>query len=405
MDRTDKLINNREPRRMLLMFAVMLILTAGVWYLLSGVIADASMSERIRGALAFYGGQKFTEVPAEDFVNKGESLAETYGITADMNPKLMGGYQQLRMKIFRCGFGVFTAADLIWLLFGLSQLFHVYSGIESVRRQCLDLSERFNSVPQAIGDDMSCVRRLSDSVSLVSRRLELITSQLTSAQNDLADFLTDLSHQLKTSLAVIRLNSDILAEIDDLPQERREQLSDELTSNIDGMEELVLAALKLAKLDAGAVKYEMKEQSLAETCGQAVRRIAPLLREKGIASELECPDNIAFPHDRTWICEAVENIIKNAADHAECSQIRIEAEKLPSAVRVSISDNGKGIAQEEIPLLFERFGRATKGRNMTSVGIGLSIARKIAVAHSGEITVYSEKNKGTRFEMLFIKNK
>ncbi len=401
MDRTDKLINNREPRRMLLMFAVILLLFAGAWYLLSGVIADAAMQERINGALAFSAGQRFTDIPDEDCIAHGAELAQGFGVTADMSPRLMGGYGELRMKVFFFGLGAFAATDLLWLIFGLSQLFRVYSGIERVRVQCLDLSERLGSPPAVIGDDMSCVRRLSDSVAVTSRRLGHINSQLTDAKNGLADFLADLSHQLKTSLAVIRLNSDILAEVDDLPTERRRQLTDEMTGNVDGMEELVLAALKLAKLDAGAVEYEMKPQSLAETCSEAVKRIAPLLRESGIAAEVSCPD-IEFAHDRAWLCEAVENIIKNAVDHSECSQIRVEAEALPSAVRLSVSDNGRGIPQEQIPRLFERFGRATKGRSMTSVGIGLSIARKIAVAHGGDITVYSEEGRGTKFVMTFI---
>jgi len=148
---------------------------------------------------------------------------------------------------------ILLAAELIWLIFGLSQLFRVYSGIERVRVQCLDLSEQLGSSTEIIGDEMSCVRRLSDSVSVTSRRLGYINSQLMEAKNSLADFLADLSHQLKTSLAVIRLNSDILAEVDDLTTERRKQLTEEMAGNVDGMEELVLAALKLAKLDAGAV--------------------------------------------------------------------------------------------------------------------------------------------------------
>ena len=402
MDRTDKLINNREPKRMLLMFAVVLLLAAGAWYLISGAVADAAMSERIRGALAFSGGQRFTDVPDDEYVQKGAELAANYGISADMSPRLLGGYSELRTRIFLYGFGALAAADLIWLIFGLSQLFRVYSGMEKVRLQCLELSEKLGEAPGVIGDDMSCIRRLSDSVALTSRRLGYINSELADARNDIADFLADLSHQLKTSLAVIRLNSDILAEVDDIPPERRTQLTDEMTGNIDGMEELVLAALKLAKLNAGAVEYELEVQPLAETCRESVKRISPLLRENGIKTELFCPEEISFPHDRAWLCEAIENLIKNAADHAECSIIRVEAESLPSAVKLSITDNGRGIPQEDIPRLFERFGKATKGRNMTSVGIGLSIARKIAAAHGGDITVYSDEGIGTKFVLTFL---
>ncbi|MDO4863499.1 MAG: HAMP domain-containing sensor histidine kinase [Ruminococcus sp.] len=402
MDRTDKLINNREPKRMLVMFAVVLLLGAGAWYLLSGVIADAAMEERIRGALSFYSGQRFTDVPDDEHVDRGEALAEGYGISADMSPRLMGGYGELRRRVFLCGLGATAALDLIWLLFALGQLFRVYGGIERVRAQCMKLSDDLTAAPPLIGDDMSCVGRLAESVAVTGKRLGVINSELAAAKGELADFLADLSHQLKTSLAVIRLNSDILAQVGDLPNERRTQLSDELTSNIDGMEELVLAALKLAKLDAGAVAYEMREQPLADTCNEAIIRIAPLLREHGVTATLRAHGEVRLVHDRAWLCEAVENIIKNALDHSECTEILVETEALPSAVKLSVSDNGRGIPQEEIPRLFERFGRASKGRSMTSVGIGLSIARKIAVAHSGDITVYSEEGAGTKFVMTFL---
>lgn len=402
MDRSDKLINNREPKRMLLMFAVILLLAAGAWYFISGVLADAAMGERIRGALSFYSGQRFTDVPDEEYIYKGGELAEDYGISADMSPRLMGGYDVLRGRFFLYGFGLTAALDIIWLLFALSQLFRVYGGIERVRLQCMKLSEELAEKPQLIGDDLSCVRRLSESVAVTAKRLSFINFQLAEAKNGVTDFLADLSHQLKTSLAVIRLNSDILSEVGDISPEKRRQLSDELTGNIDGIEELVLAALKLAKLDAGAVEYEIYEQSLNDTCNNAIIRIEPLLREHGISAVLKCHGEIEFPHDRVWLCEAIENIIKNALDHSDCSEIQVEAEKLPAAVKVSVSDNGKGIPQEEIPRLFERFGKASKGRSMTSVGIGLSIARKIAVAHSGDITVFSEENIGTKFVMTFL---
>ncbi|MCQ2490078.1 MAG: HAMP domain-containing histidine kinase [Ruminococcus sp.] len=402
MDRTDKLINNREPKRMLLMFAVMLFLAAGVWYLISGALADTAVEERIRGMLSFYAGQRFTDVPAEEYVQSGAELAKSYGISADMSPRLMDGYSELRMKIFLYGVGAAAVADLIWLVFGMSQLFRVYGGVERVRAQCLDLSERLIAAPEMVGDDMSCIRQLSDSLALTSRRLGVVNSQLAEAKNGIADFLADLSHQLKTSLAVIRLNSDILTEVDGIEPERRRQLSDEMEANIEGMEELVITALKLAKLSAGAVRYEMKEQKLADTCREAITRIAPLLRENGISAELDCPDDIVFAHDRAWLCEAIENIIKNAADHSDCSELRIEAEALTSVVKLSVTDNGIGIPQEDIPRLFERFGRATGDRSMKSVGIGLSIAQKIAIAHSGDITVFSEEGSGTKFVMTFL---
>ena len=81
----------------------------------------------------------------------------------------------------------------------------------------------------------------------------------------------------------------------------------------------------------------------------------------------------------------------------------MELTAIPGAVRLSIADNGKGMPQSEIPQLFERFGKKSGSAVMQSAGVGLAIAKQIIEAHNGEICVYSEIGKGTRFEILFLK--
>lgn len=403
MDRADKLINNREPKRMMIMFAVILAVSVAICFFVSARLADAVVSYQIKAELSAVAGGKFTAPPDEVSVAAGETIAGQYGISADMNPRLMAGWQDIRRTFFVYGFALTLCIDFIWLFFGLKSLYRVYDGIEAVRAECINIAEDMSYRPSEYGDDLSCVRRLSESVSLTALRLEHLTGSLKAEKIRLSDFLADLSHQLKTSLSVIRLNSDMLSELDNIPPEKREQLSDEMTLHVDAMEELVLSALKLARIDAGAVEYDLRELSLYETCEEAIERMTPLLRASGITASLYCPHEIVMSHDKAWLCEAVENIIKNAVDHSECSEIWVSVRELPALITISVEDNGRGISQSDIPRLFDRFGRRSRGRSMTSVGIGLSIAKKIAIAHSGEITVYSEQNKGTRFDMSFLK--
>jgi len=111
---------------------------------------------------------------------------------------------------------------------------------------------------------------------------------------------------------------------------------------------------------------------------------------------------ILFSHDAVWLCEAIGNLLKNAADHSGCCEIRMELTKIPGAVKLCIADNGKGIPQSEIPTLFDRFGKKSNNATMQSAGVGLAIAKEIIEAHNGEICVYSEMGRGTRFEILFL---
>ncbi len=402
MDRPDKLINNREARDTALFFAVLLILSAvGAW-LLAGVIADRIVEGQIDAMLSAVGGGKFNAAPDPDAVARATGELSLYGVRRDVAPRLMDSWSGVRNAVFLGIFGVCAAVCTLMFIRSVRALDKVYSGIEEIRRECLKIAENCDYVPMYAGEDLSCVRRASEGVVRVAQRLRDLSSALSNDKKTLTEFLSDLSHQLKTSLAVIRLNTDILAETDSLPPERCEQLIDETSSALDGMEELVLAALKLARLDAGAVEYRFEERPLAETCTEAVGRLAPLLRKSSVTAKVEISPDIVFPHDRLWLSEAVANIVKNSADHAKCTGITLSAAVSAGLLTLSIADNGAGMSQEQIPRLFERFSHKSHSTGMTSMGLGLNISRKIAIAHGGDILVYSELGKGTRFDMAFL---
>ena len=196
----------------------------------------------------------------------------------------------------------------------------------------------------------------------------------------------------------------MLSELPDISEEQRTKLSDEIQLNLDAMENMVIEAIKMAKLDADAVEYDMQEQSPAEVCSLALKRLAPMLRKKNISVRTDLDEDVRLMCDKGWLCEAVENIIKNSADHSECTEISAEVTADPVKVTIALSDNGKGIPQNEIPKLFERFSSGSSDRTMYSSGLGMSISQKIVRGHGGEIFVYSEEGSGARFEFVFLKN-
>ena len=102
--------------------------------------------------------------------------------------------------------------------------------------------------------------------------------------------------------------------------------------------------------------------------------------------------------------EAISNIIKNAIEHTENNGIiDIKLEETPLSIGISIKDNGEGIRKDELRKIFNRFYKGENSLNPTSIGIGLSLSRKIIEAHNGTITVESQLNKGTTFYITFLK--
>ena len=404
MDRTDRFINNRAPKKLLVIFLLMLILSACAAYFISGKCADVIVREQIRSELSVAGGGRFTDLPDEHSISEGEEHFSKYSISRDISPRLMKSYGSVRRVIFCPVFGLLALLSALWFFISLHELMAIYRDLELLRNECMKAADNSeNAAITLYGEDLGSVHRISDAVETLVDRLNNTKFNLTAEQRYLRVFLTDLSHQIKTSLAVVRLNTDMLTELDDLSEERREKLSDEIQLNLDGMEKLVIEAIKLAKLDADAVEYNMAENDLSAVCQLAIKRISPLLRKKNITVNTQLPEDITMLCDKNWLCEAVENILKNSADHSGCTEMTAEVIRDPVMAKIVLSDNGRGIPQENIPKLFERFSSKSGDTSMYSSGLGMSISQKIVRAHGGDILVYSEPDKGTRFEFVFLK--
>ena len=403
MDRTDRFINNRAPRKLLLILILMICLSAAAAFFVSRLCADKIVKEQIRTELSAIGDGKFTGAPDEQAIAKAEEKLSGYSIDRELSPTIMHSYKSVCTTIFTAIFAVMASMSVIWFVIAVHELMSIYRDLEKLRADCLNAADKTDGTIGLYGEDLGCVRRISEAADTLTDRMNNLHFKLNNEQRFLRDFLTDLSHQIKTSLAVVRLNTDMLSELDDLSQEHRDKLSDEIQLNLNSMESLVIEAIKLAKLNANAIEYDMKCNSLAEICMIAVKRMSPLLRSKGIKVISELSDDIKLSCDKGWLCEAVENIIKNSADHSECTDISLELKEDPIMITLAVTDNGKGIPQEAVPKLFERFSSRSNDKTMYSSGLGMSIAQKIVRANGGDIMVYSEVGKGTRFEFVFIK--
>lgn len=403
MDRADLILNNRAPRRQI-MWAVLLLLLGIVLGLpCSAYCADGIMREQIRSMLGVAGGAAFTEASlSEAAIAQGIEQLEQYGVSEAMPPRLMAGWEALRWQLFAVMQLFFLIPVLAMTVYGIRSAIQDYRRLEQLRSICLQLRDG-NAVTLAEMDTESdSIGRIAEGIALIEKQTRHMRASLQAEKQALADFLNDLSHQLKTALAVIRLNSDLLSEPSLLAESERTQLFEEIAAQLAHMETLIRTSLKLAKLEAGAVEYRMQKCSLLATCRCAAESIAPLLRRDGITVTLGETDAL-WQHDTVWLREALENIMKNALDHAQCTAIHMEVAHNPVFAKIRISDNGKGIPQEEIPRLFDRFGKKSNSSDMQSVGIGLAIAKKIIVSHGGEITVFSSPEEGTTFEIIFLK--
>lgn len=211
------------------------------------------------------------------------------------------------------------------------------------------------------------------------------------------DTLTNISHQLKTPLTSMMIMADLL---DNAPPDKQAEFLLNIKTGLTRMEWLVTALLKMAKLDAGAVEFTLRNIQADELVNFALEPLRILLDVKNQSVETSCDTMLTC--DKKWTAEALTNIIKNASEYSpEGGVIRIESGMNPICGWISVTDSGDGIASNEITNLFKRFegSRSDKG-----YGIGLPLALAITQGQNGDIEVDGGGNDcGATFTLKLFK--
>lgn len=222
-------------------------------------------------------------------------------------------------------------------------------------------------------------------------------------KTNLSNSLADISHQLKTPLTSIRIMLDNIEENPNMDEKTRNEFIEEISRQIDWISSLVISLLKLAKFDAGAIIMQDTQINVKKLIDNVINNLAIMIDIKNIKIEEKIDEDVILRADYNWQLEALTNIIKNCIEHSkEDSKIKIEVENNSIFVKIKITDEGEGIAKEDISHIFERFYKS-KQASENSIGIGLSLAKTIIEKENGYIKVDSELGKGTTFEIKYLK--
>lgn len=218
-------------------------------------------------------------------------------------------------------------------------------------------------------------------------------------------FISSASHELRTPIATLR------AEMEGSLLEKHisdTQARDLIKSNLEelgSLQDLTNNLLQLAQVHNISLDKTMQKMSIIEVLKDAERKVTPFAKKKDMQIKIDVKDFV-LNGDRAQIREVFVTLLDNAIKYSsEKSLITITSTDAQNTTSIHITDEGIGIAEKDLPHIFERFYRANKSRSQAEgFGLGLSIAKKIVALHNGSISVKSKEGKGTKFTVTFPHN-
>lgn len=219
------------------------------------------------------------------------------------------------------------------------------------------------------------------------------------------EFMANVSHELRTPITLIQGFSEAMIDIADSP-EQQENFARTIFEETNRLKRLVEELLELSRIDAGVISLEKELFTLNDVFKEMKAKFEGTLKDKQIDLEWKVDSNAQeIWVDRFRFEQILINLIDNAIRHTAGGKIQLLSRKIEQGIEIHVSDNGTGIAEEDLPYLFERFYRADKSRSRESggTGLGLAIVKNLVEAHGGTIAVQSKQGSGTDFIMVFPK--
>lgn len=299
---------------------------------------------------------------------------------------------------------------LLALCAGISLIFLLWSWYQ--RRQVNDFADK---VCQTL-DDLMAGREVEhyhlyeDSITAkVQGKLMQYYDQMNEdkrqSQQDkqiIQELVSDISHQVKTPIANLKMFTGILQE-HEMTETKRSEFLSTISGQINKLDFLMQSLIKMSRLETGTFSIHMVEASLYNTIAQAVNGVWAKAEQKGIQLEVDCGSEISVQHDPKWTAEALGNLLDNAVKYTPAGGIvSVSVRPWQFYTRIDISDTGIGIPEEHYHDVFKRFYRAEEVADREGVGLGLYLAQGIIKRQRGYISVRSKVGEGSTFTVYLL---
>lgn len=239
------------------------------------------------------------------------------------------------------------------------------------------------------------IEKISDSFNKMIKRMQKI-------ENTRQEFVSNVSHELKTPITSIKVLADSLLMQEDTPVELYREFLIDINDEIERENKIINDLLSLVKLNKTAGDMNISSININELLEQILKRLRPIAKRQNIEMIFESFRPVIAEVDEVKISLAISNLIENAIKYnLPDGWVRVSLNADHKYFFIKVSDSGIGIPEDAQDLIFERFYRVDKARSRESggTGLGLAITKSVVQMHRGVVKVYSKEGEGTTFNV------
>ena len=261
------------------------------------------------------------------------------------------------------------------------------------------ITRAIESVTEGYADDVLHVdtftetKQLSESFNKMLGRLKLLDESR-------EEFVSNVSHELKTPMTSMKVLADSLLEMGDAPVEMYREFMQDIAKEIDRENQIITDLLSLVKMDKTGQNINIQTVNINDVLEQTLKRLRPIAEKKNVEMVMESFRPVTAEIDEMKFTLAISNLVENAIKYNhDNGWVHVSLNADHKYFYIKVEDSGIGIPEKDQPHIFERFYRVDKShsREIGGTGLGLAIARNAVIAHRGAIKVYSNEGEGTTF--------
>ncbi len=256
-----------------------------------------------------------------------------------------------------------------------------------------------SSVKEGFGEAQISIPDYSETEAIMDAFNSLM-NRLKTLDESRDEFVSNVSHELKTPLTSMKVLADSLIAADEVSNETYREFMIDIAEEVDREDKIINDLLSMVKMDKATEEINAEDTDINELMELLLKRLRPIADKKGVQIVFESKRPVNAEVDRTKFTLAIMNLVENAVKYnKENGWIRVGLDSDHQFFTITVSDSGIGIPKDSVDHIFERFYRVDKShsREIGGTGLGLAVTRSSVLMHRGAIKVSSVEGEGTTF--------